>query len=140
VIWGSWVEMNPRTASELGIADCDVVDVSSAHGSVRLPVILYPAIRPEVIALPTGQGHSAYGRNAQSRGVNPASLSPLAANLMSSFARGVDDDLKKALFSLFSSEGAEHQALVRVKVTKTNDRSAPVRFGTGLWEALEDRR
>ena len=37
-------------------------------------VYRYPAIRPDTIAIPFGQGHSAYGRYAQGRGVNPALL------------------------------------------------------------------
>jgi hypothetical protein len=35
---------------------------------------LYPAIHPEVIAMPFGQGHTAYGRFARGRGANPADL------------------------------------------------------------------
>jgi hypothetical protein len=35
---------------------------------------LYPGIRPDVIAMPFGQGHTAYGRYAQGRGANPASI------------------------------------------------------------------
>jgi hypothetical protein len=35
---------------------------------------LYPAIRPDVIAIPFGQGHTAYGRFAAGRGVNPLKL------------------------------------------------------------------
>jgi anaerobic selenocysteine-containing dehydrogenase len=50
VIWGSWVEINPKTADSLGIADGDLVEVHTAEGSVRAPAVLYPPIRPEVIA------------------------------------------------------------------------------------------
>ncbi|HKP85234.1 MAG TPA: molybdopterin-dependent oxidoreductase, partial [Blastocatellia bacterium] len=41
VCWGSWVEINPRTASQYGIADGDLVEVTSAHGSVRAPAVVY---------------------------------------------------------------------------------------------------
>ncbi len=74
VMWGTWVEMNPRTAEELGIQDDDVVRITSEFGTIEAPVYRYPAIRPDVIAVPFGQGHAAYGRYAQGRGVNPADL------------------------------------------------------------------
>ena len=64
-MWGSWVEINPRTAASLGIADGDLVEVQHANGSVRVPAVLYPAIRPDVIAMPFGQGHTTYGRYAR---------------------------------------------------------------------------
>jgi anaerobic selenocysteine-containing dehydrogenase len=74
VMWNTWVEINPETAHELGLANDDVVKIISEAGEVEAPVYLYPAIHPEVIAMPFGQGHSAYGRYAQGRGVNPADV------------------------------------------------------------------
>src|SRR5262249_54045168 len=66
--WGSWVELNPETARRLGIKQNDVVEVQSAHGSVRAPVFIYPGIRPDVVSMPFGQGHDAYGQYARKRG------------------------------------------------------------------------
>ncbi len=74
VMWNTWVEINPKTAEELGIEDDDVVRIVSEAGTVEAPVYRYPAIRPDVIAMPFGQGHTAYGRFAAGRGVNPADL------------------------------------------------------------------
>jgi anaerobic selenocysteine-containing dehydrogenase len=73
-MWNTWVEINPETAHELGLTNDDVVKIISEAGEVEAPVYLYPAIHPEVIAMPFGQGHSAYGRYAQGRGVNPADI------------------------------------------------------------------
>ena len=78
VMWNTWVEINPKTAEELGIEDDDVVRIVSEAGKVEVPVYRYPAIRPDTIAMPFGQGHTAYGQFAAGRGVNPADL--LAAN------------------------------------------------------------
>lgn len=80
VMWNTWVEINPDTAHELGIENDDVVKITSEAGAVEAPVYLYPAIRPDVIAMPFGQGHTAYGRYAQGRGVNPADLLGLHFN------------------------------------------------------------
>jgi len=74
VMWNSWVEINPETAHELGIENDDVVRIVSDAGAIEIPVYLYPAIRPDTIAIPFGQGHSAYGRYAEGRGVNPFDL------------------------------------------------------------------
>ena len=58
----------------MGIADGDLVEVTTANGSVRSLAFLYPGIRPDCIAMPTGQGHASYGRYARGRGVNPLAL------------------------------------------------------------------
>jgi len=71
VVYGTWVEINPVTAEQLGLHEGDLVQITSPHGTLMAPVSLYPAIRPEVVAMPIGQGHSQYGRYAQGRGTNP---------------------------------------------------------------------
>jgi anaerobic selenocysteine-containing dehydrogenase len=72
--WQTWVEMHPTTAQELGIEDGEVVRLTSPHGTLEAPVYLYPAIRPDTVAVPTGQGHTDLGRYAQGRGNNPMDL------------------------------------------------------------------
>lgn len=112
-MWGSWIEINPRTAASLGIADGDVIEVSSYHGSVRAPALLYPAIRPEVIAMPYGQGHTAYGRYAKDNGANPISVNPYAA-------------------------GSDTSA-VRVKLAKVSSEGRLIRFGTDSQKLMEKK-
>ena len=72
--WGTWVELNPSTAADLGVANDDIVRVVSPHGSLEVPVVVYPGLRPDVVAMPVGQGHTDYGRFAERRGVNPIDL------------------------------------------------------------------
>ncbi|MCZ2128195.1 MAG: molybdopterin-dependent oxidoreductase [Anaerolineales bacterium] len=74
VMWNTWVEINPDMAKELGLANDDRVRITSEAGSVEAFVYLYPAIRPDTVAMPFGQGHTAYGRYAENRGANPADL------------------------------------------------------------------
>jgi anaerobic selenocysteine-containing dehydrogenase len=74
VMWNTWVEINPETAHELGIEDDDVVRITSEAGTIEASVYKYPGIRPDTIAMPFGQGHTAYGIYAQGRGVNPADI------------------------------------------------------------------
>ena len=78
-MWSSWVEINPRTAASLRIADGDVVEVASQHGTLRAPALLSPGVAPDVIAMPVGQGHESFTRYASGRGQNPIKiLAPLA--------------------------------------------------------------
>ena len=74
VVWDSWVEINPKTAAELGISFGDLVEVTSPQGSLRLPAVIYPGIRPDMVAIPLGQGHTGGGRYAKGRGANPLAL------------------------------------------------------------------
>jgi len=74
VVWDSWVEINPKTAAGMGITFGDLVEVTSPKGSLRLPAVIYPGIRPDMVAIPLGQGHKDSGRYARGRGVNPLSL------------------------------------------------------------------
>lgn len=74
VMWNTWLEINPETALELEIEDDDIVQVISEAGTVEASVYKYPGIRPDTVAMPFGQGHTAYGIYAQGRGVNPADL------------------------------------------------------------------
>ncbi len=88
VMWNTWVEINPETAHELGVDNGDVVLITSAAGALEASVYKYPAIRPDTIAIPWGQGHTAYGRFAQGRGVNPADLLAVKFNEAGDLAYG----------------------------------------------------
>ena len=75
VQWGTWVELNPETARNLGVSDNDIVSIESPAGSLEAQVVVYPGIRPDVVAMPVGQGHTEYGRFAQAAGKsNPMTL------------------------------------------------------------------
>ena len=60
------------TANELGITEGDVLKVETPAGSV--PAFIFAAIKPGVVAMPIGQGHTTYGRFAKERGVNPVHI------------------------------------------------------------------
>jgi molybdopterin-containing oxidoreductase family iron-sulfur binding subunit len=79
VTWSSWIEINPATARRLGIAEGELIEVTSEHGSVTVPAYLYPGIREDTVAIPIGQGHAAFGRYAENRGANAYHLLPASA-------------------------------------------------------------
>ena len=108
VMWGSWVEINPETAHKLEIREGDVLTITSPQGSIELPAFLYPGLRPDVIAIPIGQGHTQFGRYAQNIGANPLRISQSA---------------------LDAATGAVMQSGVRVSVAKTGRNERLIRFG-----------
>jgi len=72
--WDSWVEINPETAGRIGIKDGDLIWVESKGGKVKVKARLFPGTDPMCIHIPYGQGHTAYGRWAKGRGINPNDL------------------------------------------------------------------
>ena len=73
-MWSSWIEINPSTAAKLGVRDGDIVEVTSAHGTLRTAAIVSPGIAPDLVAMPMGQGHQTFTRYASGRGENPMEL------------------------------------------------------------------
>jgi anaerobic selenocysteine-containing dehydrogenase len=73
-MWSSWIEINTATAAKLGVREGDIVEVASAHGTLRTAAIVSPGIAPDVVAMPAGQGHQRFTRYATGRGENPIEL------------------------------------------------------------------
>ena len=73
-VWGSWLEINPKTAKGFGLETGSVAKVGTEKGSIELPVYITKHIHPELVAVPIGQGHESYGRYADGVGANPLKL------------------------------------------------------------------
>ncbi|MEQ1855161.1 MAG: molybdopterin-dependent oxidoreductase [Longimicrobiales bacterium] len=74
VMWGSWVEIAPSDAAELGIVDGDRVRLESSVGAVETHAVIDPAVRPGVLSMPLGGGYVDNGRYAAGRGANVMAL------------------------------------------------------------------
>lgn len=74
IVYAAWLEINPRTAASLGLALGDIVWVESSVGRVEVPVLPYPAIHPELVAMPLARGHTQLGRYAAGKGANAVAL------------------------------------------------------------------
>jgi molybdopterin-containing oxidoreductase family iron-sulfur binding subunit len=72
--WGSWIEVHPDVAHEMGLDNGHLAEVETAQGTVQAPVWHHPGMRPDVIAVQLGQGHEQFGTYAESRGVNAVRL------------------------------------------------------------------
>ena len=74
ITWHGWVEVHPDTAARWQVANGDILLLTSPHGAVRAPAWITPGVRRDVLAVPTGQGHKAYGRYAKDRSFNAFEL------------------------------------------------------------------
>ena len=157
-VWNSWVEMHPDMAAELGVERGDLVRVESAQGAIEAPVYVYRGIRPDTVAIPLGQGHTEYGRNARGRGVNPLDLlaanadpgsgalayAGTAVNVMATGERaeffvvtqGSTDDLDREIVHAMNVEDALHEIeaheidlVEMVEAAWDSDPNSPYRWG-----------
>jgi len=102
--WQSWVEVHPATATRLGIATGDIVRVAAGARHADAMVYVWPGVMKDMVSMPIGQGHTAYGRYAKDRGTNPLDL--LAATAT-------------------DPSGALAFSQVKVTLTKTGQRRVP---------------
>jgi Fe-S-cluster-containing dehydrogenase component len=74
ITWHGWVEVHPETAAKWQLANGDILLLKSPYGAVRAPAWITPGVRPDVLAIPSGQGHKAFGRYAKDRSFNAFEL------------------------------------------------------------------
>jgi molybdopterin-containing oxidoreductase family iron-sulfur binding subunit len=74
VVWDTWAEIHPKDAAALGVKTGDRVRVESGRGQIETAAFVYPGVYPGTVAVPLGQGHTAYGRYATGVGANAAML------------------------------------------------------------------
>ncbi|OGP84048.1 MAG: hypothetical protein A2Y95_09005 [Deltaproteobacteria bacterium RBG_13_65_10] len=75
-VWSTPVEIHPETAGTNGIEMGDVIEITTAVGSLRGIAYVTPGIRKDTLAIPFGQGHTAYGRYAKGIGANAFEILP----------------------------------------------------------------
>ena len=64
------VEINPKTAAEMKLADGRAVLLETPRGKARVRSRHFEGIMPGVVAMPQGLGHTAYGKFLGGKGVN----------------------------------------------------------------------
>jgi molybdopterin-containing oxidoreductase family iron-sulfur binding subunit len=86
-VWGAWAEIHPATAKKLNIAQGDAVILRTDNGEVHVPAYVTEHVHKGIVAVPVGQGHSAYGRFAKSAAEGSGSAYSL---LPKKLAKGAD--------------------------------------------------
>jgi anaerobic selenocysteine-containing dehydrogenase/Fe-S-cluster-containing dehydrogenase component len=79
ICWQTVAEINPVTADSMGLLNGDHVSIQTSAGTLTLPVVLYPGVQRDTIAIATGRGHTNAGRYAKS-GSNPLEILPAIEN------------------------------------------------------------
>jgi molybdopterin-containing oxidoreductase family iron-sulfur binding subunit len=74
ITWTSWVEVSPATAKRLNVREGEILKLTSPHGTIEAPAYVYAGLRDDVVSVPLGFGHTAYGDFASGRGVNALDL------------------------------------------------------------------
>jgi anaerobic selenocysteine-containing dehydrogenase len=69
--WQTLAEINSETATSLKLRDGQAVWVESAFQKIKAKVKFSEGIHPGVVAIPSGQGHTSYGKWQKGIGVNP---------------------------------------------------------------------
>ena len=69
--WDTLVEINSETAKFLKLRNGQAVWVESQFQKIRAKVKFSEGVHPEVVAIPSGQGHTSYGQWQKGMGVNP---------------------------------------------------------------------
>jgi anaerobic selenocysteine-containing dehydrogenase len=72
-IWGLPVEIDPKTAAQLRVANGDLVRIESPHGAIDAAAYVHPGALPGVASMPVGGGHNHFGGYA-GRGANPLAI------------------------------------------------------------------
>ncbi len=69
--WETLAEINSETAKSLNLRDGQRVWIESSFQKIKAKVKLSEGVHPDVVAIPSGQGHSSYGKWQKGIGVNP---------------------------------------------------------------------
>jgi anaerobic selenocysteine-containing dehydrogenase/Fe-S-cluster-containing dehydrogenase component len=76
VTWGGWIEIHPQSAAEFNLCKGDLLKLESPYGSLEAPALPTFTVPPRTVAMPLGQGHTAFGRFATGLPANPLKLFP----------------------------------------------------------------
>jgi anaerobic selenocysteine-containing dehydrogenase len=66
----SFVQINPGTATDLGLKESDRVILETERGKLKVRVHLTGAARPGMVFIPTGLGHTGFDAFIRGKGVN----------------------------------------------------------------------
>ncbi|MCF8079544.1 MAG: 4Fe-4S dicluster domain-containing protein [Desulfobacterales bacterium] len=80
VAWQTPVLVHPDTLRQNGLAQGDIVKLQSRQASLEAMIYEADSVRPNLLLMSIGQGHTAMGRYAEGEGQNPLKLLPSGAD------------------------------------------------------------
>jgi anaerobic selenocysteine-containing dehydrogenase len=82
-----FVNLNPGTASDAGVAEGAALEVKTASGSVKVLAHIDPGTPPGVVGIPVGFGHTAQSKWIAGKGVNANDVLDVERDSLSGLAR-----------------------------------------------------
>ncbi|HYR02759.1 MAG TPA: 4Fe-4S dicluster domain-containing protein, partial [Syntrophobacteria bacterium] len=142
VAWQTPVMAHPETVRRQGLAEGDLVRLQADGGSLEAPLYETEGVRPGVLVVAIGQGHTAYGRYAERVGLNPLHLLPRELDPVSGapvFAARLQGLEKTGrTLKLAKTDGSRTQHGRKILVTTTMEALAhgeeKKERGLGMWE------
>jgi molybdopterin-containing oxidoreductase family iron-sulfur binding subunit len=134
--------MHPETLAARGLKQGDIVQIESRWGQLQMPVYETVAVHAKAAVVSIGQGHTAYGRYASGRGLNPIGLlSPeLEPNSGGPFFAAGPVALKRTgrSIKLAHTDGSrdqhERKIALSVQLKDLADPEHHQEHGLGMWE------
>ena len=128
-VWGSWAEIHPETAKEIGVKRGDSIKLKANGKEIDVPVLVgmnENQVMPGVIAVPIGQGHKAMGRYAENRGVNPLEICSASSVGTSLYTSGLAVDAaavkgKGKVITMAGSQDQGERDIARAITRKKDD-------------------
>ncbi|HYR02790.1 MAG TPA: 4Fe-4S dicluster domain-containing protein, partial [Syntrophobacteria bacterium] len=142
VAWQTVIMAHPETARRQGVAQGELVRLDSDGGSLEAALYVTEGVKPGVLVISIGQGHTSYGRYAERVGLNPLHLLPRELDPVSGapvFAAGLQGLGKTGrTVKLARTDGSRSQHGRKIALTTTVAGLAPgaehERHGLGMWE------
>jgi Fe-S-cluster-containing dehydrogenase component/anaerobic selenocysteine-containing dehydrogenase len=74
VAWQTPILMHPETLANQGLKHAELIRIECQQGVVEAPAYETGGVRPNVMVMAFGQGHTSYGRYAKGKGANPVRI------------------------------------------------------------------
>lgn len=74
IAWQTPVRVHPETLKEQNLSRGDVIGIRSKWGRLEAPIYATENVRPGLLVMDLGQGHTDFGRYAKDMGLNPVPL------------------------------------------------------------------
>jgi molybdopterin-containing oxidoreductase family iron-sulfur binding subunit len=142
VAWQNPISMHPDTAKTHNIAQEDIIQIETQWGSLEAAVYVNKFVQPGLLTMSIGQGHKAFGRYAENKGVNPIAILPPDADQISDGPVFSVDDIKirgtgrtMKLATMYGSR-TQHERTFALTVSTAELRQGKIPQKTGL--TMED--
>jgi anaerobic selenocysteine-containing dehydrogenase/Fe-S-cluster-containing dehydrogenase component len=138
VAWQTPVLMHPETLGAKGLEHAELIRIESPHGAVEAPAYGIEAVRPNVLVMALGQGHTSYGRYAKGKGANPVRLLSAETDqisggpLFSTFPVSVASSRKTVKLAHTDGSRYQHGRKIAMTVSLKNSSLRTKEMKTGL--------